>query len=204
MKAERTLGIDSWQYNKSRQGSWKKIFIWTQIELSFCCFCDEQHTIFCVISFYFMIPWIEEGDKKSLVLMIKTKIQTMQGHQITLHLLKGVFMRQLNDKMIKNDKMMKKWLYDSCTIHQIICTRVLFQLSYMWSGITDAWSPELWIWISGIELINVIPENFGTRIFGIYIYNLNSRNPNPQLCIFVTVRLFVISHKNVTVKWSIS
>ena len=45
--------------------------------------------------------------------MIKTKIQTMQGHQINLHLLKGVFIRQLNDKMIKNDK------NDMCGNHMI-------------------------------------------------------------------------------------
>ena len=42
---------------------------------------------------------------------------------------------------------------------------------------------ELWIWISGIEIINVNPENPGPEIFGNYIYKLNSRNPNPQLWI---------------------
>ena len=66
----------------------------------------------------------------------------------------------------------------------IILTMIIIILTIiitMINKITLIILTEVGIWISGIELINVIPENFGTRIFGIYIYNLNSRNPNPQL-----------------------
>ena len=40
---------------------------------------------------------------------------------------------------------------------------------------------EVGILISGIELINVNLKNSGPKIFGIYIYKLNSQNPNCHL-----------------------
>ena len=42
---------------------------------------------------------------------------------------------------------------------------------------------EVAIWIPGMDLINVNLETSGPEIFGIYIYKLNSRNPNCHLCL---------------------